>query len=143
MEAADDIRVVLDPDLPVDGVVALYRAGGWWMEGDDPGLIPGVLRGSLMVAAAWQGDRLVGMARALGDGVSDAYIQDVVVVPELRNRGIGARLVALLRDECARRGILWVGLIAQPGTEAFYRRLGFRVMEGHLPMRFRPRVPEE
>jgi aralkylamine N-acetyltransferase len=143
VDARDDVRVVLDRDLPVEGVVELYRAGGWWMDGDDPSLIPPLLARSLFVAAAWQGDRLVGMARALGDGVSDAYIQDVVVLPELRGGGVGGRLVTLLRDACSDAGILWVGLVAQPGTTAFYRRLGFREMEGHVAMRYRPRVPEE
>ena len=34
----------------------------------------------------------------------------------------------------------WIGLVAQPGTEDFYRRLGFRPLEGHVAMRLDPGV---
>ncbi len=134
-----NLRVQRAGGLPVDAVVALYRDGGWWREGDDPSAIPELLRGSFCVCAAWNGDELVGMGRAISDGASDAYIQDVVVRSGWRGQGIGARIVAFLRDWCADHGVLWIGLIAQPGTRAFYRRLGFREMEDHVPMLFLPR----
>jgi len=79
------------------------------------------------------------MGRAISDGASDAYIQDVTVLAAFRGQGIGARLIALLRDRLVERGIGWIGLVAEPGTEAFYRRLGFEVMAGHVPMRLKKR----
>ena len=91
-----------------------------------------------MVASAWAGDELVGMGRVLSDGFSDAYIQDVVVLRNFRGKGIGGRLVAHLRDRCIDLGILWVGLIAEPGTTSFYERLGFNAMPGNVPMVLRP-----
>jgi len=133
----------LGPDLPVDGVLALYRAAGWWKEGEDPSSIPGILKGSLVVASAWSGGRLVGMGRAIGDGVSDAYIQDVVVLPEHRGQGIGRALVARLRDACLERGLRWIALVAEPGTCPFYESLGFRQMDRHVPMRWHPANPNE
>jgi len=133
------VRIERVDGLPVDAVVRLYRDGGWWREGDDPSAIPALLAGSWCVAAAWDGDQLVGMGRAISDGASDAYIQDIVVRADCRGRGIGARVVAFLRDACTDGGILWVGLIAEPGTLPFYERLGFRAMEGHVPMLFRLR----
>jgi GNAT superfamily N-acetyltransferase len=128
------VRIERATDLPVEAVVRLYRDGGWWHEGDDPAAIPVLLAGSWCVAAAWAGDELVGMGRVISDGISDAYIQDVVVRAEARGQGIGGRIVSFLRDACIDGGILWVGLIAQPGTQDFYRRLGFRAMERHVPM---------
>ncbi len=140
--ASDRFIVRTDPELPVEGVLALYRSAGWWQEGEDPSAIPGILRGSLVVASAWIDERLVGMGRAIGDGVSDAYIQDVVVLPEHRGLGIGRALVREIRDACLARGLRWIALVAQPGTGPFYEALGFREMEGHVPMRWHPAPAE-
>ena len=138
MPAQSDIRIETDCSLPVDAVVGLYRDGGWLKDTDDPAAIPLLLKGSFMVASAWAGDELVGMGRVLSDGFSDAYIQDVVVLRNFRGKGIGGRLVAHLRDRCIDLGILWVGLIAEPGTTSFYERLGFNAMPGNVPMVLRP-----
>lgn len=133
-EVTFEVDALLDPLA----VLALYRSAGWWEEGDDVTAIPGILAGSWAVCAARCEGRLVGMGRVLSDGRSDAYIQDVVVLPEFRHRGVGAGLVGFLRDHCVRSGLRWIGLVAQPGTLAFYRRLGFAPLEGHVPMRLDP-----
>ena len=74
--------------------------------------------------------------RALGDGVSDAYIQDVVVEPDRRGQGIGSELVRMLVAELRKAGVSWIGLVGAPGTERFYRKLGFSPLAGHVPMRY-------
>jgi len=69
----------------------LYRAGGWWKDEYDPAEIPGLIRGSFAFAVAVEEEsgRAVGMGRVISDGVSDAYIQDLVVLPEYRSRNVG------------------------------------------------------
>ena len=126
-------------EAPVDAIVALYQAGGWWEESEQArAVLPRLVKGSFcfMVARAADG-RLVGMGRAISDGVSDAYIQDVVVLPELRGRGIGHELVARLTAFCEERHLEWIGLVAQPGTTRFYEKLGYGVLEGHVALRHR------
>ena len=51
------------------------------------------------VAFAWQENRVVGTARALSDGVCNAYIVDVWTRSELRNQGIAKRLMSALEDQ--------------------------------------------
>jgi spermidine synthase len=77
---------------------------------------------------------MIGMGRAVSDGVSDAYIQDVTVLREYRGLGLGARIVERITGFLRERRIGWIGLIAEPGTQAFYRGLGFEVLEGYSPM---------
>ena len=77
---------------------------------------------------------LAGMGRVISDGVSDGYIQDLVVLPAYRRHGIGQKIVETLVEACKARGVLWIGLVAEPGSESFYERLGFNVMPGHVPM---------
>ena len=77
------------------------------------------------------------MGRVISDGVSDGYIQDLVVLPEYRKTGVGRQIVATLVNKCVEPGISWIGLIAEPDTEKFYLPSGFHPMEGHTPLIFR------
>ena len=72
------------------------------------------------------------MGRVLSDGVSDAYIQDVVVHPDFRGQGIGGEIVRFLVRELEKNGIDWIALVGEPGTEKFYARLGFEEKKGFL-----------
>lgn len=117
-----------------DEIVALYRAGGWWKEEWTPEGIAPLVAGSFCFIVATEGERAVGMGRAISDGCSDAYLQDIVVLPACRGKGIGAAILKALVAFCRERGLTWIGLIAQPGTAPFYEREGFTVMEGHIPM---------
>lgn len=132
-----DVRTEVVAEAPTEEIIALYRAAGWWREDrDQPEQIAPLIRGSFrFVVARDSGGRIVGMGRAIADGVSDAYIQDIVVLPEFRGRGLGARIVRELVEECERAGVLWIALIAEPGTTRFYNRLGFQALEGYVPMR--------
>ena len=60
-------------------IAGLYRAQEWWQAGDDesPQLIPRLIAGSHCFVAALEGEDIVGMGRAISDGVSDAYIHAV------------------------------------------------------------------
>jgi ribosomal protein S18 acetylase RimI-like enzyme len=120
-------------------IANLYRAGGWWKEEYDPGELPRLIRGSFLFAVAVDPEtgQAVGMGRVISDGVSDGYIQDLVVLPEYRKSRIGTRIVSLLVKKCVESGISWIGLIAEPGTENFYLPFGFRPMEGCIPLIFR------
>jgi ribosomal protein S18 acetylase RimI-like enzyme len=70
--------------------------------------------------------KLVGVGRALADGVYAAYIGDIAVLPAWRGIGLGKRIVAeLLRLAAGHKKII---LYSVPGSEAFYRKFGFRSM---------------
>ena len=119
-------------------VLELYTGAGW-VEPETAGdFVPPMLKNSFLVAGAFTaGGELVGLARALSDGVSDAYIQDVVVAPDHRRRGLGGELVRLLVRELESRGVDWIGLVGAPGTRHFYEELGFEELKAHVPMRYR------
>jgi GNAT superfamily N-acetyltransferase len=137
-EAGVEVHVVTAWDA--GEIVSLYRSAGWWQEGrDDLSEIGDLIRGSLVfvVAVDRVSGRAVGMGRAISDGVSDAYIQDLVVLPEYRGRGIGGAILGRILAACRDRGIGWIGLIAEGGSGEFYRRLGFGVDEGDVPMMYR------
>lgn len=69
---------------------------------------------------------LVGAGRPLADGIDCSYLCDVAVHPDFQGRGLGKEIVVRLRDLSA--GHKKIILYANPGTEDFYRRLGFQRM---------------
>jgi GNAT superfamily N-acetyltransferase len=135
----DDIEIQLVQAWDEVEIADLYRAGGWWKEEYDQKELPRLIRGSFLfvVAVDKKTGRAVGMGRVISDGVSDGYIQDLVVLPENRKAGIGAQIVSTLVKNCVDQGISWIGLIAEPDTEKFYQPFGFRPMAGHIPLIFR------
>lgn len=136
MNVATDVEIRLIDAWNVEEIAELYRAGGWWREGYEASGLAPLIKGSFAFAVAI--DRrtgsLAGMGRVISDGVSDGYIQDLVVLPEYRRSGIGRKIVSTLVGACQARGVLWIGLIAEPGSERFHESLGFKEMPGHVPM---------
>ena len=134
MPSAAEIEYRIIREESEAAIVRLYRDAGWWKEEDSPSFIPAMIAGSTVFVGAYDDGRLVGMGRAISDGVSDGCIQDVIVDRAYRRCGIGASIVRLVAAELRRRGVDWIQLIGVPGTREFYESLGFRVMENHLPM---------
>ncbi|WP_349864640.1 GNAT family N-acetyltransferase [Leifsonia sp. WHRI 6310E] len=118
--AFDTAALPETPDL-----VALYAAVGWSAYTRDPERLALAVRGSLGVATCWSAGSLVGLARVVGDGVTIAYLQDVLVHPRFQRRGIGRRLVELVFAalDDVRQHVLLTD--AEPGQRAFYESLGF------------------
>lgn len=129
------IMPVKDP-RPAD-MRALFLAGGWWEDTWDDHYLEAIVRHSFAFVAAEVPDgSWVGMGRLISDGVSDAYLQDIVVLPEWEGQGVGSAIVQSLLDICHEQGIVWIGTIAGPQTEYFYRRFGFAKMNAYTPMRY-------
>jgi len=132
----EPIKIKLVNFWDEEQIVELYRSEGWWKDFMDKSRIPDLIRGSYLFALAIDisTGRPIGMGRVISDGIADAYIQDLAVLPEWRNKNVGGMIVSALIEQCVSNGISWVGLIAQPGTDAFYRSLGFEPMTGYVPM---------
>jgi predicted GNAT family acetyltransferase len=73
------------------------------------------------VAIARDGDRVVGMARLLSDGVCNAYLLDVWTQSAYRRQGIAAAMVRLLMSRVPGQHI---GLQTDDARD-FYATLGF------------------
>lgn len=67
--------------------------------------------------------RLVGVGRALADGVDTSYLCDIAVLPEYQGSGLGKEIVRrLVALSSGHKKIL---LYAVPGKQAFYCKFGF------------------
>ncbi len=122
----------------IDEIVNLYKSGGWWKESYDKLSIPKLIKDSFAFAVVInkKTGKAIGMGRILSDGISDAYIQDLVVLKEFRNKGIGKKLVDSLIKYCKSKNISWIALIAEPNQDDFYKKIGFKKMEKYIPMKY-------
>ncbi len=117
------------------GILRLYRNEGWWGDGpDNVDLIRRLVAGSHCFLSVAETTEIIAMGRAISDGASDAYIQDVAVTPGWRGRGLGAGIVQRLVARLHQDGLFWIGLIAERDSSPFYQRIGFEPMPNAVPM---------
>ncbi|MBN2734184.1 MAG: GNAT family N-acetyltransferase [Methanomicrobiaceae archaeon] len=139
MTEDDDIEILFVDRWSEEEIADLYRQGNWWDESWDQKGIKSLISGSFIFAIALDKKvkKAAGMGRVISDGASDGYIQDLVVRKEYRKKGIGKKILKALVSESQKRGLNWIGLIAEPNTSEFYETEGFSVMKDHIPMLFR------
>lgn len=111
------------PTMPE--VLALYKSVGWSMYTRNPARLERALTHSLTVLSAYEGKQLVGLIRAVGDGETILFIQDLLVLPEYQRRGIGKQLIEALlaRFPEVRQRVLLTD--DDPKTRSFYKAAGF------------------
>jgi ribosomal protein S18 acetylase RimI-like enzyme len=71
-------------------------------------------------------NKIVGVGRALADGVDASYICDIAIHPEYQGHGIGKAIVNKLVEFS--KGHNKIILYANIGKEPFYAKLGFAKM---------------
>jgi ribosomal protein S18 acetylase RimI-like enzyme len=136
--STSDIQIKFVTSWPEEEIVKLYKAGGWWEEHYDPSVIKYLIQGSFCFAVVIDNttDKTIGMGRVLSDRISDGYIQDLVILPEYRNKGIGRKLTKSLVEYCLQKGVTWIALISEPNQDAFYKKIGFKVMKNYVPLKY-------
>lgn len=110
-------------DMPVEPVLALYRANGW-SAADKPELLHKALKSCHSLVSAWDGEKLVGLGNALSDGFLVVYYSHLLVLPEYQRRGIGTKLMRLLMERY--QDFHQHVLIADDRAVGFYQKCGFQ-----------------
>ena len=111
--------------IPVEQAIDLYNRStlGERRPVHRPDIFANMLKHADLTLSAWEGTRLVGIARTLTDYAYVAYLSDLAVDAAYQKQGIGRRLV----EETRRR--LWpecmIVLLAAPQANDYYAKLGF------------------
>jgi GNAT superfamily N-acetyltransferase len=83
--------------------------------------------------SVFDNDRIVAMARMIGDLGLNYYIKDVIVRPEYQHKGIGRLMINELLKYIDENGIkdtdIFVELCAMPDKIPFYEKFGFSANE--------------
>ena len=78
---------------------------------------------------AFDGALLVGFASVVSNGVTDAYIQDVMVHPDYQRQGVGTQLMERVLARLEAEGVYMVSVIYGEETlRPFYEKFGFFTM---------------
>lgn len=119
--------VIYQPSKEIDSnqLAALYNSVGWTAYTKDLEKLQHGIKQSLTVVIAWQDQRLIGLIRGVGDGATILYIQDLLLLPDFQNQGIGKELMDRLLDlyPNVRQKILMTD--DAPDVRHFYEKCGF------------------
>ena len=104
-----------------------------WGNGPTPEQTALAMEHTLFRVSVFDGEKIVAMARMIGDLGLDYYIKDVIVRPEYQHRGIGRLLIQELLNFIRQNGIrdtdIFTELCAMPDKIPFYERFGFSANE--------------
>lgn len=78
--------------------------------------------------AAYEGTELIGYIDSISNGVTDAYIQDLMVHPKYQGKGIGTELMNQMIAYMKEKHIYMVSVIFEEELKTFYERFGFYTM---------------
>ena len=106
-------------------ILHLYASVGWTAYTDQPEVLRKGFENSLLTLAAYEGDQLLGIIRAVGDGYTVVFVQDILVFPEHQRKGIGTALIKALLDGYSHVRQIELATDNTPKTIAFYKSMGF------------------
>jgi ribosomal protein S18 acetylase RimI-like enzyme len=82
-----------------------------------------IFTNSYAVVFVYHKEILVGVGRALSDGVCQAAIYNIALEEEFQGNGTGKKLINLLLDQVKGQNVI---LYTHPRTVALYEKMGFR-----------------
>lgn len=126
------IKYTEEKTFTQDQVQELFKSVGWILA-EYPQRLHKALMNSQTVLTAWDGERLVGLARVLDDSELVAFVHYVLVHPEYQGQKIAGNMVEYIRDKY--KNYLYIdGMPEDSKNVAFYERHGFHFMEGGTPI---------
>jgi GNAT superfamily N-acetyltransferase len=142
-DAAFRFAPLTDEHLPQ--VRDLYRAAGWIAYLRDPDALARAFARSLYVLGAFDGERLAGFCRCVGDGEHVVLVQDLLVGEPYRRRGLGTALLRAAAEKY--RGVRMFFAVtdsADGRANAFWHAAGMTPLGGGgMRSYFRSGTPDE
>ena len=109
-------------------ILPLYASVGWTAYTDHPEQLRKGFENSMLTLAAYEGNQLLGIIRAVGDGHTVVFVQDILVFPEHQRKGVGSALLQSILDRYSHVRQIELATDNTPKTIAFYKSMGFREM---------------
>ena len=117
-----EIKLGIIPEK--EQIMALYEDVGWTSYIDEAELLMKAIENSLNVWTLWEGQKLIGLARTIGDGATICYLQDILIIKSYQGRGLGSELLKeiLKANEEIPQFVLLTDDTEK--TKGFYKKLG-------------------
>ena len=78
--------------------------------------------------AVFEKDQLIGYVDCVSNGVTDAYIQDLMVHPDDQGKGIGTELMNRMIAYLKEKRIYMISVVFEESLKPFYAKFGFYTM---------------
>lgn len=107
----------------------IYLWNSVWSGAPTPEQAAIAMEHSIFRVSVYDGERIIAMARMIGDLGMNYYIKDVIVHPDYQQRGVGRMLIDELMGFVRKNGVpgttITVELCAMPDKMPFYEKFGF------------------
>ena len=101
----------------------LFISSGIKRPSDDLNRLKKMIDNATLIISAWDGEKLVGVARAVSDFAYSTYLSDLAVDKEYQKHGIGHELVNEIQKQVGEESNLV--LLAAPESMEYYPKIGF------------------
>ena len=118
------IRYFKNKKLNPKDVAQLFIRAGLKRPSDDVKRIGKMLKNADLVITAWEGKKLVGIARSLTDFTYCTYLSDLAVDKDFQKQGIGRELVNRTQKAIGEKSMLL--LLSVPTAVEYYPKIGFQ-----------------
>ena len=75
--------------------------------------------------AVYEKEVLIGYIDCVSNGVTDAYIQDLMVHPDYQRRGIGTELMTIMINYLKQKHIYMISVVFEENLKPFYEKFRF------------------
>ena len=105
-------------------ITDLYQSVGWTNYTSCSEMLEEAYKNSLCILGAFEKEKLVGVVRVVGDGISIVFVQDILVLPKYQRQGVGSALMRAVLEKYA--SVYQVELLTDSTekSKAFYSSVG-------------------
>lgn len=118
-------------NLPLEQLVALYKANKWSAANKPEQLYKGLLNSHNLVTA-WDKNKLIGLGNAISDGYLMVYFPHLLVLPTYHSKGVGKAIMHKMHELYASFHMQM--LTADDKSIPFYEKMGFSKAGNTQPM---------
>ncbi len=105
-------------------ILDLYNSVGWIAYTKHPDALRKGFKNSMLTLAAYEGDKLLGIIRTVGDGETIVFVQDILVFPKYQRKGVGSALLQAILNRYSHVRQIELVTDNTPKTIAFYKSMG-------------------
>lgn len=119
------IKYEINTPVTAEQFIALLRLStlGERRPIDDRECMEGMVSNSNLMVTAWDGEKLVGIARSMTDFHYACYLSDLAVDKNYQKSGVGKKLQSITQEQLGPKCKLL--LVAAPAASSYYEHIGF------------------
>lgn len=122
----NEITFCENSEIDFQKILTLYKNAGWTAYTGKPEVLEKAVSNSLFTLTAHRGEEVIGFLRAVGDGLTIVYIQDIIVLDKFRRQGVGSELLKRTLEKFKNVRQILLLTDEQKDTISFYESAGLR-----------------